>query len=251
MCTLAVSFRPGSPFPLTIAANRDEHLSRPASPPRLWPGERFVAPRDELAGGTWLGLTDHGLFVGVTNRFGAPKDGARESRGTLVLEALRASSAAALHATLARTPPSRFNAFHLLYADADGAFVTWCDGEELRQHSLPPGLHVVTERSLGGDDHGRAELVRALWPEPRGDGLPPIAELESLLRQHRDGHVGGTCLHVPELGYGTRSSLVLLVAARLADSRFFWADGAPPCAAPFQEHAELVRAILGYAPLRN
>ncbi len=42
---------------LWIAANRDEVLVRPASAPRRWPGEQFVAPRDEVGGGTWLGLT--------------------------------------------------------------------------------------------------------------------------------------------------------------------------------------------------
>ena len=64
---------------LWVAANRDEVLVRPATPPRRWPGEHFVAPRDEVGGGTWLGLTATGLFVAVTNRFGAPKDERRAS----------------------------------------------------------------------------------------------------------------------------------------------------------------------------
>lgn len=40
--------------PLVIAANRDERLDRPASGPTRWAGEKFFAPRDEQAGGTWL-----------------------------------------------------------------------------------------------------------------------------------------------------------------------------------------------------
>ena len=71
MCTLVAGFAPASPLPLWVAANRDELLARPASAPRRWPNEPFWAPRDEVAGGSWLGLTRAGLFVGVTNRFGA------------------------------------------------------------------------------------------------------------------------------------------------------------------------------------
>jgi uncharacterized protein with NRDE domain len=62
--------------PLVVAANRDEALDRPSGPPRRYPlGERSVlAPEDKVGGGTWLGVNDQGLFVGITNRFGLPKD---------------------------------------------------------------------------------------------------------------------------------------------------------------------------------
>src|SRR5690349_8113988 len=103
MCTLIAAVRQFPGFPLVIAANRDEFLGRPSTPPRLWSGEApFLAPRDEQAGGTWLGLTPTGMFVGVTNRFGVPKDGKRSSRGMLVVDALRKPTAAALHADLAK-----------------------------------------------------------------------------------------------------------------------------------------------------
>lgn len=233
MCTLVVGFAPGTPVPVWVAANRDELLARPASGPRRWPNEPFWAPRDELAGGTWLGLTGAGMFVGVTNRFGAPKDDARASRGTLVVEALRAPDARTLHAQLAATAPRRFNAFHLLYADARDAFVTWCDGEVLQQAALPPGVHIVTERSLGGDDHQRTEAIRsALAGKTHGGRVPPLEELQALLRiHHPDDPAGSTCVHLPDWGYGTRSSLVLQLPAG-APPVGFWADG-PPCVTPW------------------
>jgi uncharacterized protein with NRDE domain len=237
MCTLVAGFAPGTPTPVWIAANRDELLTRPASGPRHWPGEPFWAPRDEAAGGSWLGLTDGGMFVGVTNRFGAPRDDTRESRGTLVLEALRAKSAKALHAQLATTPAHRFNAFHLLYADATDAFVTWCDGERVQQQTLSPGVHVVTERSLGGDDHRRTEHVRsALAPLTQDGRVPEPAELQALLRIHDPNDPpGSVCVHVAEWNYGTRSSLVLYLPVT-QPPRAFWAEGSP-CVAPFQEVA--------------
>ncbi|MBL8918079.1 MAG: NRDE family protein [Myxococcaceae bacterium] len=246
MCTLIVSFREHATHPVVVAANRDESLSRPASDPALWRPFSFVAPRDEQAGGTWLGFTRGGLFVGVTNRFLAPKHDDRESRGVLVVEALKAPDARALHRSLASLSPRRFNAFHLLYADREDAFVTWSDGEVVRQQTLAPGLHVVTERSLGGDDHARTSLIREQWPRvsPRG-ALPTPEALQQLLATTRTGDpLGGLCVEAPEWNYGTRSSLVLFRAASVADSRFFWAPGRPD-RTPFVERADLIRELTG------
>ena len=83
--------RPGAPWPVILAANRDEREDRPWLPPaRHWPDRPEVtAGMDELAGGSWLGLNDHGVVAGILNRVGTlgPQTGKR-SRGELVLEAL-------------------------------------------------------------------------------------------------------------------------------------------------------------------
>ncbi|MEW5740211.1 MAG: NRDE family protein [Myxococcota bacterium] len=244
MCTLIVSVRQHPHAPLIVAANRDEVLDRPASGPRRWPGEPFVAPRDEKAGGAWLGLNVHGLFVGVTNRFPAERREDRESRGTLVVEALRAPSASVLHASLAGVSPTRFNPFHLLYADARDAFVTWSDGQVVRQDVLAPGLHVVTERSLGGDDHSRQSLIREAWPSVALHGGEPSPEaLFSLLARGKAGDpLGGVCVEAPEWNYGTRSSMVLFRREPLSRSQLYWADGRPD-RTPFTARPELVSAL--------
>jgi uncharacterized protein with NRDE domain len=241
VCTLLVAFKALPGAPLVVAANRDERLDRPAEPPRVWPGEvPFVAPRDLEGGGSWLGLNARGLFVGITNRFGVRKDDARRSRGELVTSALTSPSARELHARLASLPADRYNAFHLLYADANHAFVTWCDGARMAQETLGHGVHVVTERAVrvsahggrnGGSDGGRTERLLAEWTALR---RPPSAEdLEALLRIHGEtSPIEGTCVHVPQLGYGTRSSMVLFVEDPPDRSRMLWAEG-PPCVTPY------------------
>ena len=67
MCTLVLLRRPGHDWPLVLAANRDEMIDRPARPPaRHWPDRpEVVAGLDELAGGSWLGLNDHGVVAGI------------------------------------------------------------------------------------------------------------------------------------------------------------------------------------------
>jgi uncharacterized protein with NRDE domain len=245
MCTLIAAVRQYARFPLVVAANRDEVLARPASPPVVWDAPaRFIAPRDEKAGGTWLGLTAGGLFVAVTNRFGVPRDDSRRSRGMVVLEALSAPSAKELHGRLAVLQPAAYNAFHLLYADREGAFVTWSDGTTLRQDVLGPGIHVVTERSLGGDDRARTELVRSRYPPVVPDAPPSVDALAGLLRLHAppEDPVAGTCIHIPALGYGTRSSLVLRLGPTLAQSELAWAEGSP-CTHPMVPRPDLFKAL--------
>src|SRR2546421_10112521 len=113
MCTLAFAVRPSPDVLLAVTGNRNEFLARPASPPRVWPElPGVLMPRDEMAGGTWLGLTARGLFVCVTNRRGAAPDPARPSRGLLVLEALRGPDAAPVRPAAPALPPSPSNASH-------------------------------------------------------------------------------------------------------------------------------------------
>ncbi|MGA9526144.1 MAG: NRDE family protein [Myxococcaceae bacterium] len=248
MCTLAISAGQNPDWPLVVAANRDEALDRPSTPPVLWRGApAFMAPRDERAGGTWLGLNAAGLFVGITNRFAAEKYEDRESRGALVVEALRHPSLESLHEALGAMDARRFNAFHLLYSDGRTVGITWSDGDRLTQERQGPGLYVISERSFGAADAPRVERVRAGWPSPQGDGPPEVSKLQELLAQH-DGAdpLAAPCVHVPAFNYGTRSSLILLLARDRARSQGLWSEGAP-CRTRFEPIDELVRALFNRA----
>ena len=66
MCSVIVLHRPGHNWPLLWASNRDEMADRPWSPPaRHWPDRtEVVAGRDDLAGGSWLGINDAGVIAG-------------------------------------------------------------------------------------------------------------------------------------------------------------------------------------------
>src|SRR5206468_4080925 len=96
-------------YPLVVIANRDEQLDRASSPPFVWPVARpgaatFLAPRDDVAGGTWLGVNDKGVFVGITNRYLGPKDDTRVSRGAIVKDALELGSVREIHEAMAEVP---------------------------------------------------------------------------------------------------------------------------------------------------
>jgi len=235
VCTLAVAWRVYPDVPVVVAANRDEASDRPASPPAVTgEGPRVLAPRDRRAGGTWTGVTEDGLYVGVTNRW-TDLEGER-SRGLLVDDALRASDAEAARAlverAVARVPYAGFN---LVVADADAAYLLEWDGD-LAVTALDPGVRVVTTTGAP-DAASRRRRVRSALVDrlPRtAAGLRGRAK-----RVLADMDVGACFL---EAGYGTRSSSVVTVADD-GGVRYDFAEG-PPCRTPY-------RHVGGFAPGRG
>lgn len=86
MCVLALAWQAHPRWQLVVAGNRDEFHARPAAPLARW-GDRshLIAGRDLQSGGTWLGVSEEGRFVVVTNLrgYGGPEPD-RPSRGALV-----------------------------------------------------------------------------------------------------------------------------------------------------------------------
>ena len=260
MCTLALGLHLDRRWPVVVAANRDEQLDRPSEgwalrPLRQAQGERSTGPAratplDLQAGGTWVGVSARGVFAGVTNHFvrlGWKPDPTRRSRGDLVPLALDHRSAPEAARAFAALDAARWNPFHLVVADAAGAFLWWYDGEEQGLAPLEPGLHVVTERDREGRGP-RADRIRARWPaEPT---LPRLRELllhhgpagaerggmEELLRTFDRSEA--TCIHGDPV-YGTRSSVILRLAPDLAASELYVAESRP-CTAPHEDRSDLL-----------
>jgi hypothetical protein len=253
-----------------VFANRDERLDRPSLPPRVEPGPpRVLAPVDVQEGGTWLGLNEHGLFVGVTNRSGAARDPSRRSRGALVRDALTARSAVELRERLERVEEGEHNPFHLLYLDRERAFLSWDDGVAVHHvdvsaaagdfstadraataqplSSPPPlvdaggaggQLVVVTERGHAWDatrPRGEREaFVRRAWAELPADRRDDLQALVGLLARHADdpaNPLDGACVHADAFGYGTRSTFAMALGRDAAATRALWVEG-KPCVTP-------------------
>lgn len=241
MCTLALWTTPAGAR--VVLANRDERLDRPSLPPRLEPGPpRTLAPVDVQEGGTWLGLNEHGLFVGVTNRSGTERDPSRRSRGALVREALTARSAVELRERLGRVAQGGHNPFHLLYLDREAAYLTWDDGVGL--HHVDVGapaaggdgsdLVVVTERGHAWDatrpPGQREAFVRRAWlglQADRRDDLPALVGLLALHAEDPTNPLDGACVHADAFGYGTRSSFAMALGRDAATTRALWVEGKP------------------------
>ncbi|HEY6358327.1 MAG TPA: NRDE family protein, partial [Vicinamibacterales bacterium] len=134
MCTLLVWKKRHPQYPIIVAANRDEFEGRPASDPlRLSEHPLVVGGRDEVAGGTWLAVSERGLIVALTNRKGAGRhDPAKRSRGLLVLECARRSSLDEVSAALRDIGADTYNPFVLVALDPSAGLVAQAGEDGLR-----------------------------------------------------------------------------------------------------------------------
>jgi Transport and Golgi organisation 2 len=181
VCTVLLRFAPDEPWPVLLAAVRDEFVERLWDPPEaFWDGQ-LLGGRDRVGGGTWLAVDpDAPAVAALLNGRHRPTEGVRPTRGRLALDIL---AGAGVPADL--TP---YDGFHLLRATTARVEVWSWDGVELVTRDLEPGDHIIVNAgpdAVGDDvvDAGR-HLLASLPSEvaPGGttyDAWGPWAELLS------------------------------------------------------------------------
>lgn len=231
MCLAALSIGQHKRHVFVLAANRDEYYQRPAARLGWWlpdgGGPAVLGGRDLQAGGSWCAISATGRLALVTNvRRPGSFDPQAPSRGEIVAHWLRGDQ-----------PPARFwvnvglagyNPFNLIAIDFAQEQRFWC-GEDAAPRRLDGGLHglsnaqldtpwpkvqalkqslraaVNATRSVQGlaDRLFAALAERRTWPDadlPR-TGVPI----------ERERALSAAWVHMPDVGYGTRCSTVLVV----------------------------------------
>jgi len=266
MCTLTVAWGVFADAPLVVAANRDEATTRPSVGPERREGElTTVTPRDEAAGGTWIGYNERGLFAGITNRWIDDDREGDRSRGLLLRDVLDQPTATRAAALVEReAEPPEYDGFNVLVADGfagdppdgfggdgrDTVETPGTDGDPaaaiyvaydgaLRTRTLDPGIHVVVNVGSDGEyvvPSGREEPAREqaanadrlrahLQPDPGETAV----EWRARARAAISDHDFGVCVH--DDGFGTRSSSVLSFGE--GGVHYAYADG-PPCETAYE-----------------
>jgi uncharacterized protein with NRDE domain len=256
MCLLIALFGVTDGAPLIVAANRDERYARPAVSMTVLreSGPRILGGRDELAGGTWLAVNEHGVVAGLTNQPSpAGRDLSKRSRGELPLAFAACRTAAeGVEAAAAAIDPSVYNPCWMLVGDRDALFsVGLSGGHRPEVEELPPRRHVLENRPLHAES-AKVTWVSSLLAEQLAARPGDVTgALAAVLADHRpapgaqpvtlpDGRVlppeiSAACVHTPE--YGTRSSMIVTVPAA-GLPRLLFADG-PPCVTALKDAAGL------------
>jgi len=239
MCTLVLYFQVFPQWPLVVAANRDEALDRPSSTPdRLWSTPWIVGGQDLLAGGTWFGINEHGLVVGILNRHSTvPPNPRCRSRGLLCLDALKHTSASTARQFVLAQEADHYNPFSLVVADRSAAYVLFPDNHTVQARRLAPGVHMLTNRDP--NDRACPRIARAIdhflrLSPPAFTPFEPthlstlFAQLHHLLSSHAltPDPREGLCLHLD--GYGTCSSTLLAYTPQERRYTYHFSPG-PPC----------------------
>lgn len=146
MCVLTFAWHAHPRWSLVVAGNRDELHARPAQPLERWDESAgIIAGSDLRSGGSWLGVSERGIFAAVTNLrgHGVPEPG-RPSRGILVTDALSGDE----HQTERSDAEfAAFNPFNLVVVDQSQAQFITNRPHPLRT-LLAPGIYGLSNGML-------------------------------------------------------------------------------------------------------
>lgn len=262
MCTIIVRHEMDDWCSTIIASNRDEFYSRHSSSPVvLSSAPLIVGGRDETKGGTWFGMTDRGLYVGLTNQrtFSFPDDSLR-SRGELVLEALKTGSHDGVRDYFERTDPRLYNEFNVIFGDGEHVTVAYGrrSNDRVELESLSAGVHVLCNDRLGSAEFPKADRTRARvlsiapqpWPVLKEElagilsdtSLPDPSEVPPLppnpiFDQELARRLQAICVETPL--YGTVSSTI--AAVKPGEVVEYQYAAVPPGDSGFEDIVHLIR----------
>jgi uncharacterized protein with NRDE domain len=251
MCTLALYFKVFSGYSMVAAANRDEHYDRPAAPPSmLGTSPRILAGKDLRAGGTWLGVNEHGLLVGILNRRQKPGSIAQDayrSRGLLCLEFLGLRDAIAVHELVPTLTTTPHQPFTVVCADKNNACIVYNTDEGVEIMTLESGLHVFGnsyEASAPSDKVSRVYKGFSTLCKSAGGRLEVddfIVSAATVLGDHSLGDGSNdsrdaTCVHGDVSG--TVSSSIILYSDTEPQFQTYYCNGTP-CREPFVRYPSL------------
>ncbi len=250
MCLIAFAVGARPALPLLLAANRDEFFDRPTAPWHRWSlpgGSEVLAGRDLRDGGTWLGVSLSARVAMLTNVRGPQAASGSRSRGELATRWLAGESLEALCAEIA---PQLYGGFNLVIGDLHTGAWHWlsnCDPDRpsdgvvprLTRRALAAGVYGLSNAALDTPWPKTLRLKAAMTqavttqapdrassasPSPGWEsGLARALADETLAPAHqlpatgvglaRELGLSSPFVRLPEHGYGTRSSLVLRIAA--------------------------------------
>ena len=207
MCLIAIAVHTSAHLPIVIAANRDEFYDRPTRSLHRWDDAPNIAGgRDLLAGGSWLAVTREGRFAAVTNIRGIDVANPR-SRGELVGNFVRSTLDPLDYAQ--QIQPDDYAGFHLITGDrACVAHVA----SDVPASLLPDGIFAVSNAPALIDwpkiALAREAMAAALHASPG----QLVDDLMRFLTTPRGGPIEQEVfVSLPDRGYGTRSSTVIVM----------------------------------------
>ena len=223
MCLILFAINANERWQLVVAANRDEYYERASQAAGFWAeAPHLLAGRDQVMGGTWLGITRTGHFSAVTNFYEPPPDPLpSRSRGELPYQYLNNAllntdtGPVAFIQQIAKHS-HEYRGFNLLVGDGDDLYYYGNRRDEAKK--LAPGYYGISNQHLDCNwpkvIQGRRRLEALLTNTPpatadKDDDL--VAALFKLLADRGDERDFSTSFISGDT-YGTRAATVVLVA---------------------------------------
>lgn len=244
MCLLAVQYQLVPESPILVAANREEYYERPSLPPSIQSGKpRVLCGMDQRAGGSWLGVNQNGLFVGLCNRATAMPLFGQRSRGLLCLELLRCtSSRKALDKAMTELQRIRYEGCNILIADSKSGWVIHSE-EEQEVVPLEEGLNIIGSRNVNDPTDERVQMAKRLLTLQTLDSPVKFLAVASKVFARAPVGPGRPSMVLRGNEHGTVSSTLIALGAKPRDAIYQYSAGAPD-RVKYEDYSPMLRDIL-------
>ncbi|MDB5884290.1 MAG: hypothetical protein JWR74_461 [Polaromonas sp.] len=245
MCLIAFAIDVSRQWPLVVASNRDEFLNRPTLPLARWQPDAeqpIFSGRDLQAGGTWLGVTPGGRVAFLTNVRESKSETAFSSRGNLVTRWLAGHEDFSSFESSLQRDKLCYGGFNLVLGDLQKKSWAWLTnrsgptGTNWHAEMLKSGVYGLSNAGLNTpwpktvalkkalmaamkqeNKTGQLEILqKSLWQALARPEQMPFASLPMRgISETMQRALSSIFVDCPEMGYGTRSS-TLLVASNVS-----------------------------------
>ena len=244
MCLLAIQYQLVPESPILVAANREEFYERPSGPPSIQSGKpRILSGVDKQSGGTWLGVNQHGLFVGASNRNKILPPVTTRSRGILCRELLRSGSARqGVDMALEELHTNKYEGVNFVIADSESGWVVH-GGDDIEVVELEEGLSIIANQDVNDPRDERVILARRLLTLQTLDSPVKFLAVASKVFARAPSPPGRPSIVIRGKNRGTVSSTLLSLGKKPRDAIYQFANGAPD-QAKFEDYSPMLRDIL-------
>jgi hypothetical protein len=244
MCLLAVQYQLVPDAPVLVAANREEFYERPTHPPSIQSGKpRVLCGLDAQAGGTWLGVNQHGLVVGVCNRRRITPTFPSRSRGVLCRELLKSESAVhARDVAMDELSSGKYDGASYVCVDAESGWVVH-GGDEINAVELFEGLNIIANGDVNDPRDSRVDMARRLLTLHTLDSPVKFLAVASKVFARPPSPPGRPSIVIRDKDRGTVSSTLIALGKKPRDAIYQYAAAAPD-KARYEDFSPLLRDIL-------
>ncbi|HEY6563493.1 MAG TPA: NRDE family protein [Pirellulaceae bacterium] len=244
MALIAVQYKLVPEAPVLIAANREERYSRPTLAPSIQSGKpRVLCGIDKEASGTWLGVNQNGLFVGLSTRRKDIPTFISRSRGLLCLDMLRQESARqALDLCMEELNTGKYQGANFIFADAESGWVVHA-GNDINAVPLREGLNIISDRDLNDESDPRVEMATRLLTLQMLDSPVKFLAIASKVFARAPSPEDRPSIVLRGKERGTVSSTLISLGAKPRDAIYQYAGG-PPDRSKYEDFSPLLRDIL-------
>ncbi|MBN00526.1 MAG: hypothetical protein CMJ77_15525 [Planctomycetaceae bacterium] len=244
MCLLAIQYQLVPDAPILVAANREEFYERPSQPPSIQSGKpRVLCGIDAQAGGTWLGVNQHGLVIGVCNRRKMSSSYPSRSRGVLCRELLKSNSAVhARDVAMEELSSGRYDGANFVCVDAESGWVVH-GGNEIDTVEMHEGLNIISNRDLNDPRDERVEMARRLLTLHTLDSPVKFLAVASKVFARPPSPPGRPSIVIREKDRGTVSSTLISLGKKPRDAIYQF-SGSAPDRSRYEDYSPLLRDIL-------